>query len=204
MREHCKQFKSWDTVDNHVAKGHQILGCQWVFKYKTDKHGRLQKYKARLVVCGNQQQHHNLPTRVTTLAITSLRVLLVVAAKFDLETLQLDAVNVFVHAELDKTVFMRMPLGYSKRGKVLRLKRAFYGLQRSFLLWQQKLTNELKKLGFNEIPQEPCVVQKDGIIFFFYVDDIIFAFKKDRADKVNRIKESLQKTLTIKEVRELK
>ena len=57
----------------------------------------------------------------------------------------------------------------------------------------------MKKLSFKEIPQEPCVVQKDGIICFFYVDDIVFAYKKDRKDEVNQIKESLQKTLTIKE-----
>ncbi|XP_044716029.1 uncharacterized protein HRG_10203 [Hirsutella rhossiliensis] len=38
------------------AAGKQILGCKWVFIYKTDKHGILQKCKARLVVCGNQQE----------------------------------------------------------------------------------------------------------------------------------------------------
>ena len=134
MREHRKQFKSWDTVNNQEAKGHRVLECQWVFKYKTDKHGRLQKCKARLVVCGNQQKHHDLPTRAPTLAITSLRVLLAVATKLDLETLQLDAVNAFVHANLDETVFMRMPPGYGENGKVLRLNKALYGLRQSPLL----------------------------------------------------------------------
>ena len=175
-----------------------------MFKYKTDKHGNLQKCKARLVVCGNQQQNHDFPTRATTLAITSLRILLAVAAKFDLETLQLDAVNAFVHANLDETVFMRIPPGYLQSGKVLKLNKALYGLRRSPLLWQQKLTNKMKKLGFKEIPQEPCVVQKDGIIGFFYVDDIVFAFKKDRDDEVKKIVESLSQVLTIKVVGELK
>ena len=181
-----------------------MLGCQWVFRYKTDKHGNLQKCKAKLVVCGNQQRNHNLPTQATTLAITSLRILLAVAAKFDLETLQLDAVNAFVHANLDETVFMRIPPGYLQSGKVLKLNKALYGLRRSPLLWQQKLTNKMKKLGFKEIPQEPCVVQKDGIIGFFYVDDIVFAFKKDRDDEVKKIVESLSQVLTIKVVGELK
>ena len=87
MRKHRVQFRSWDTVSSHEAKGHQVLGCQWVFRYKTDKHGRLQKCKTRLLVCGNQQKHHGLPTRATTLAITSLRMLLALTAKFDLETI---------------------------------------------------------------------------------------------------------------------
>ena len=87
MQEHRKQFKFWKEVSYKKVKRQQVLGCQWMLKYKTDKHGNLQKCKARLVVCGNQQQNHNLLTRVTTLAITLLRTLLVVAAKFDLETL---------------------------------------------------------------------------------------------------------------------
>lgn len=135
-----------------------MLECQWVFKYKTDKHGRLQKYKARLVVCGNQQKYHDLLTWVTTLAMTSLCVLLAVAAKFDLETLQLDVVNVFVLANLDKTLFMYILPEFSKNGKVLQLNRTLYGLRRSFLLWQQKLTNKLKWLDFKKIPQEPYVL----------------------------------------------
>ena len=156
------------------------------------------------MVCGNQQKRHDLPTRATTLAITSLRVLLAVVAKFDLETLQLDAVNAFVHADLDETVFMRMPPGYGEQGKVLKLNRALYGLRRSPLLWQQKLTDEMKKLGFKEIPQEPCVVQKNGIICFFYMDDIVFAFKKDQRDKVERTVAWLSKALTIERKEELK
>ena len=86
----------------------------------------------------------------------------------------------------------------------MKLNKALYGLRRSSLLWQQKLTKEMKKLGFEEIPQEPCVVQKDGIICFFYIDDIVFTCKKDRADEVKKIVESLSETLTIKIVGELK
>ncbi len=150
------------------------------------------------MVCGNQQKRHNLPTRDTTLEITSLCVLLAVVAKFDFETLQLDVVNAFVHASLDETVFMRMPPGYGKQGKVFKLNRTLYGLRRSLLLWQQKLKDKMRKLGFEEILQEPCVVQKNGIICFFYVDDIVFAFKKDYGDEIERTVASLSKALTIK------
>ncbi len=156
------------------------------------------------MVCGNQQKCHDLPTRATTLAITSLRVLLPGVAKFDLETLQLDAVNAFVHADLDETVFMRMPPGYGEQGKVLKLNRALYGLHRSPLLWQQKLTDEMKKLGFEEILQEPFMVQKNGIICFFHVDDIVFAFKKDHRNEIERTVALLSKALTIERKGELK
>ena len=176
-----------------------------MFKYKTDKHNRLQKCKSRLVVCGNQQRQHDLPTRATILAATSLRVLLALTAKFDLETLQLDAVNAFVHAELlDKTVFMRMPPDYAEQGKVLKLNKALYGLRRSPLLWQQKLTNKMRKLGYAEIPQEPCIVQRNGVICFFYVDSIVFAYCKEQSEEVKRTIASLSEALTLKNKSELK
>ncbi len=92
--------------------------------------------------------------------MTSLRVLLALVVKFDLETLQLDVVNAFVQADLDETVFMRIPPRYGENGKVLKINRALYGLRRSFLLWQQNLPDKMKKLSFEEIPQEPCVMQK--------------------------------------------
>ncbi len=156
------------------------------------------------MVFGNQQKRYDLPTRPTTLAITSLRVLQAVVAKFDLETLQLDAVNAFVYAHLDKTVFMKIPPGYGEKDKELKLNGALYSLCRSPLLWQQKLIDEMEKLGFKEILEEPYVVQKNGIICFFYLDDIVFAFKKDHRDKIERTVTLLSKALTMKRKRELK
>lgn len=106
-----------------------------MFKYKTDKHSCLQKCKARLVVYGNQQKHHDLPTGATILGITSLCILLALNAKFDLETVQLDAINAFVHAKLDEIMFIRMALRYGKNGKVFHLNKALYDLRQFLLLW---------------------------------------------------------------------
>jgi hypothetical protein len=73
-------------------------------------------------------------------------------AYFDLETRQLDAVNAFVNCDLDEVVYMRPPPGFKKPGKVILLKKALYGLRRSPLLWQKKLTEAFRALGFTLIP----------------------------------------------------
>jgi hypothetical protein len=39
-----------------------------------------------------------------------------IASKFDLELIQYDVVNAFVHAPFDQDIFMRMPRGYEKKG----------------------------------------------------------------------------------------
>ncbi len=76
------------------------------------------------------------------------------AAKFDLETLQLNLVNAFMDSDIDKMVFMRMYLRYVQFGHVLKIHKALYELRRSNLPWQKKLTNKIKKLSFKEIPKE--------------------------------------------------
>lgn len=44
---------------------------------------------------------------------------------------------------------------------------------------------------------------KDGIIRFFYVDDIVFTYKKDKANDVEQIVKSLEQKLTITVMEEL-
>ena len=197
-------MKSWLEVDKAQAKGHQVLGCMWVFIYKTDKHGFLQKVKARLVVWGHHQAHNGLPTRATTLASTTFRTLMAITAKFDLETQQMDAINAFVHCDLDETVFMKMPPGFEQKGKVLRLRKALYGLRRSPILWQKKLTGVFRDLGFREIPQEPCVMLKEGVIVFFYVDDIVFCYRKRDTSIVETVKKALAEKIELNFLGELK
>jgi len=103
----------------------------WVFVYKIDKHRFLQKYKACLVVCRNQQAPEDLPTKVTTLMSTTFRTLMAITAKFDLETTQIDAVNAFVYCNLNKVIYIKLLPGFNKEkeDKVLHLKKALYGLQ---------------------------------------------------------------------------
>ncbi|KJZ68185.1 hypothetical protein HIM_12424 [Hirsutella minnesotensis 3608] len=170
---------TFEEVPWKKAAGKQVLGCKWVFVYKTDKHGFLQKCKARLVVCGNQQKEGDLPTRATTLAGLSFRALMAIAAEYDLELEQMDAVNAFVNSPIDEVVFIRMPPGFTRPGRVLLLRKALYGLRRSPLLWQQHLTGSLEALGFEKVPQEPCVMRKAGVLVFFYVDDFIWAYRKE-------------------------
>jgi len=53
-----------------------------------------------------------------------------ITAKFDLEIMQIDTVNVFVYYDLDEVVYIRLPPGFSKgkTDKILRLRKALYGL----------------------------------------------------------------------------
>lgn len=81
-----------------------------------------------MVICANQQKRDDLLTRATTLAIIYLYILPAFTAKFDLETIQFNAINAFIYVNIDITLFMRMFSKFGKNSKVLYLIKAFYGL----------------------------------------------------------------------------
>ena len=208
-RDHLQShvhMNSWSEVSKNdpEARDAQILDCMWVYVYKFDKHGRLAKCKARLVVRGDQQAKSMIgDTYAATLAARSFRVFMAIAARFDLELIQYDAVNAFVHANLDEKVFMKMPHGYRKPGRILRLNRALYGLRRSPILWHKAFYTSLVGIGFKPVPHERCCLTLDGILIFFYVDDIVVAYKKNREGTVHRLIDELKKQYNLDGGKEL-
>lgn len=109
-----------------------------------------------------------------------------------------------LYTDLDEGVYMKMPLGFAEAGKVLRLRKALYGLRRSPLLWQKNLTGSLKELGFKEVPQEPCDMLNGGVVVFFYVDDIVFCYRKKDKEKTKGLIHELQKEYQMNVLGELK
>ena len=63
-----------------------------------------------------------------------------ITARFGLDTRQLNALNTFINSTLYEEVYVRYPPGYYQKGFVLRLRKAFYELRRSPLLWIRDLS----------------------------------------------------------------
>ena len=49
----------------------------------------------------------------------------------NLNTVQVDYTDVFLHEELEEEVLVKIPRGYRISGKVLKLNRSLYGLKKS-------------------------------------------------------------------------
>lgn len=47
--------KTWDLVD--LPPGKAAIGCKYVYKIKTRSNGEIERYKARLVVLGSNQEY---------------------------------------------------------------------------------------------------------------------------------------------------
>jgi hypothetical protein len=106
----------------------------WVFSHKLDEDGFIIKYKARLVVRGDLQVSQFKDTYAATLATRVFRALIAIAAFFNLDIYQFDAINAFCNAKIDKLVYVRYPDGFQVPGHCLKLQRALYRMPKSALL----------------------------------------------------------------------
>ena len=114
----------------------------------------------------------------------SVRTLIALAAIHKLQLHQLDVATAFLNGELKEEIYMKQPEQFEVKGKehlVCKLKRSIYGLKQSSRCWNEALDKHLKKMGFKQSKNDPCIyiLNSGGEIFIIavYVHDIILAGK---------------------------
>ena len=123
------------------------------------------KFKCRIVACGNQTQNIYGRTSTTDLDTAMLRFILSWgASSSDHEMASLDITAAFLNAELPpgRVVVLRPPsilyrLGLIPQGFCWRVHRAIYGLREAPSLWQDERTSEMTKVKF-KVQGEPVKV----------------------------------------------
>ena len=87
----------------------------------------------------------------------SVRILLVVAAQEGWSVHHLDVKSAFLNGDLAKEVYVRQAPGFAVKGKehkVLRLRKALYGLRQALRAWNAKLDATMAELGFTRCASE--------------------------------------------------
>lgn len=196
---------TFTSVSKSSVDSRKIIPVRWVFTYKFDTDGLLEKYKARLVVRGDMQPHnHEQEVYAATLASRTVRAVLATAAYFDMDIHQMDAVSAFTNSAIDEEVYVRFPEGFDESGRCLKLQRALYGLRRSPLLWFNDFSSTLERLGLTRVPEAQCLFVCSYAIVFFYVDDVcILSFKEDKAE-AEELRRKLLLAYEFKEMGDLK
>ena len=123
---------TWEVVERPY--GCKPVGCKWVFKKKLRSDGTIEKYKARLVAKGyTQREGKYFFDRYSPVArMTTIRVLLSLAASYGLLVHQMDVKTAFLNGELDEEIYMEQPDGFVVKGqekKVCKLLKSLYGLK---------------------------------------------------------------------------
>nr|GEV17578.1 retrotransposon protein, putative, Ty1-copia subclass [Tanacetum cinerariifolium] len=155
---------------------------KWLFKKKTDMDGNVHTYKARLIVKGFTQTYGvDYEEMFSPVAdIRAIRILIAIAAFYDYEIWQMDVKTAFLNGYLDEDIYMVQPEGFidpKHPRKVCKLQRSIYGLKQASRSWNKRFDEKIKRFGFTQNFDEPCVYQKASgrnvIFLILYVDDII-------------------------------
>ncbi|GJZ12069.1 retrotransposon protein, putative, ty1-copia subclass [Tanacetum coccineum] len=153
----------WVLVD--LPPGCKTVGSKWIFKKKTDMDSIIHTYKARLVAkCYTQLYGVDYEETFSPVAdIRAIRILISIAAFYDYEIWQMYVKSAFLNGYLDEDIYMVQPEGFvdpNHPRKVCKLQRSIYGLKQASRSCNKRFDEEIKKFGFDQNLDEPCVYQK--------------------------------------------
>lgn len=204
-----EQSQTWDLVPR--PKDIKPISCKWVYKIKCRSDGSIERYKARLVARGFSQQYglDYDETFSPVAKITTVRVLLALAASKDWKLWQMDVKNAFLHGELDREIYMNQPKGFEDTANpnhVCRLRKALYGLKQAPRAWYGKIAEFLTQSGYSVAHADSSLFIKARAgklaIVLVYVDDLIIT--GDDEGEVHQTRENLSVRFQMKELGELK
>ncbi|WIA17281.1 hypothetical protein OEZ85_014150 [Tetradesmus obliquus] len=175
-----QQHATWVLMQ--LPAGHKALDVKWVFKIKRHADGKIERYKARLVVKGFQQREGIDYTEVYAPVSqhSTFRILLALAAQYSFALHHIDITTAFLNGELEEEVYVRQPPGFVEgpAGYVLQLKKALYGLKQAPRAWHTKLKAALHDMHLQPTSADPGLyVRNDSggiLLALVWVDDIIY------------------------------
>ncbi|OWZ13148.1 Gag-pol Polyprotein [Phytophthora megakarya] len=154
----------------HLPNGKKALTSRWIFKIKYDADGNVERCKARLVIRGFEQVKYIDYDEIfaPVIRLEYLRIPLTLVAIMDWECHQTDVDIAFLNGDMEEEVYMLQPegLGCLKRGYAL------YGLKQAPRAWHKRLTDFLKKNGYEKLNSDASIYMKLMIFSEFNSKDM--------------------------------
>ncbi|CAI7900860.1 unnamed protein product [Closterium sp. NIES-53] len=209
------EMASWKSIGTYVDEvpppGANIISGMWIFRVKRLP-GSPPVFKARYVARGFSQRQgvDYFQTFSPTPKMTTLQVLLHVAAQRDYELLSLDFSTAFLQGSLHEEIWLRRPPGFTgsfPAGTQWSLRRPVYGLRQAPREWHDTLRTTLAALGFAPSTADPSLFLRTDTLLpllyiLVYVKDLVFA-TADTAGLAH-VKSELQKRHTCTDLGELR
>jgi hypothetical protein len=117
----------------------------------------------------------------------------------------MDVRSAFLDGDLHEEVYVAQPIGFISVGsehKVLRLRKALYGLHQEPRAWNEKLDDTLNSFGFVRCPSEPAVYTRSAngnqLIIGVYVDDMMITSAS--ADDIRMFNQEMAKVFSMSDL----
>ncbi|CAI7928567.1 unnamed protein product, partial [Closterium sp. NIES-54] len=209
------EMASWKSTGTYVDEvpppGVNIVDGMWIFRVKWPL-GSLPAFKARYVARGFSQRQgvDYFQTFSPTPKMTTLWVLLHVAAQHDYELHSLDFSTAFLQGSLHEEIWLRRPPGFTgsfPAGTQWILWRPVYGLRQAPREWHDTLRTTLAALGFVPSTTDPSLFLRTDtslppFYVLVYVDDLVFATSDTKA--LTLVKSEVKKRHTCTDLGELR
>ncbi|CAI7849527.1 unnamed protein product [Closterium sp. NIES-54] len=159
------KMASWKSTGTYIdavcPSPANIVDGMWIFRVKRPP-GSPPAFKARYVARGFSQRQgvDYFHTFSPTSKMTTLRVLLRVAAQRDYGLHSLDFSTAFLHGSLHEEIWLRRPPSFTgtfPAGTQLSLRRPVYGLRQVPRKWHDTLRTTLAALGFTPSTTDPLL-----------------------------------------------
>ncbi|CAI7798003.1 unnamed protein product [Closterium sp. NIES-54] len=202
-------YRSTGTyIDTVPPPGANVVSGMWLYKVKRPP-GAPPVFKARYVARGFSQREgvDFFQAFAPTPKMTTLWVLLHIAAQRDYELHSLDFSTEFLQGSLHEQIWLRCSPSFTGSfppGTQWQLRRPVYGLRQAPREWHDTLRTTLAALDFFPLSADPSLFVRRGSTPFFvlvYVDDLVFATPDRRA--LASVKEELQRRRTCTDLGEL-
>ena len=203
------EMDTWTVVPRSMATKlkQPVIKTLWAFRQKRDPAGLPTKKKARITVRGDiqkrmakQQLIDEVPSYSPVVQWSTVRLMLILSIIHKLQTRQVDYVNAFAQAEVNRDVFIEIPDGFDHANNVdcvLKLNKSLYGMSDAPLMFFELLKENLTKVGFKQQTEvDPCLFIHKKAICVTYVDDCLW-FGKDGTE-VDRLIAKMRDKMDLK------
>ena len=106
-------------------------------------------HKARYVIGGNRVDSSEFSAYASVVKTENIRILLTLAAKFNLQTMTGDIGNAYLNAYTEERIWSKAgPEFGEKAGQIVLVVKALYGLKTSAAAWWKCFADKLRSMGF--------------------------------------------------------
>jgi hypothetical protein len=156
------EWKAWEELEVFEwvdpPQDSNIIDSKIVYKLKLDASNNVSRWKARIVARGFQQSEAEFVDSFAPMAHpVTIRTIISIASANKWMIKQADVKTAYINAELPEPVYLRPPRGLEHQSnpkKVMRLKKAVYGLAASGRLWWKLFVRRNKEFGMEALTDD--------------------------------------------------